>query len=421
MVVRPFYPQGNKERDKTEINVWLERLGSDETRASYGRWLNRFLEFTGATAEETLAWKIEKIEDEMLAFKTNLTKAGLAGNSIIQAWTALKRWFDDNRLKIGVKLKDVDTSRTYLDYIPVKDDIRRLLYKCSLRYKVAASLIAFSGLRPIDVLNLQYQNIKASYERNDTILTITLKQRKTKQWYFTFLGPQGVTYLRDLLEDRRKKGEVFTDETYIVSKDGSKMNEITMKKGLKHAIIRSVGRHPTGEPFRFFRSYGLRKYFRFTTRKLGEDTAEFLMGHVKGQKSLTAIYAGLRDLDPRAIDEIKKEYAKILPDLETELSEESISSELETLRRRVAEMERFNKTFMNLEPSDIDRLMKHAEKPLRSEEARPPSEGVVAYRAAPKQRIILEEELEAHINNGWIFKAALNNGSGKMIVEMAGA
>ena len=415
-----------------QVNVWLNRLRTESTREAYGRWLNIFTEFAGVSSEETLEWDAVKAEDMMLAFKDHLLNEGLSGNSVKQAWSAVKRWFDDNRIKVAVKCKDLDTSKTYLDYIPTKDDIRQVLYECPLKYKIAVSLIAFSGMRPIDVQNLQYENIKASYERNDPILTLVLKQRKTNEWYFTFLGPQGTKYIRDLLTQRAKDGETITDKTYIVSDDGSQILEPTFKWFLKEAIKRSTSRNPTGESFRHFRSYGFRKYFRRVARKLGEDTAEFLMGHIKGIKSLSAVYVGLKDLDPRVMEEIKKDYAKLLPELETELSEESVSSELDILRRRVQEMERFNRTFMGWDPSTIEKFQRFVEHEQRQEMVldledirRQEIEEQDAYeyskklRKRPVQKVILESELEDYINKGWIYVNSLNNGSGKCIIESA--
>ena len=41
----------------------------------------------------------------------------------------------------------------------------------------------------------------------------------------------------------------------------------------------------------------------------------------------------------------------------------------------------------------------------------------LSRRIFPEQKVIHERELESYMVNEWLFKAALNNGSGKVIVE----
>ena len=62
--------------------------------------------------------------------------------------------------------------------------------------------------------------------------------------------PQGTGYIRQLLEKCKRRGEQIKPETFIVSDNGEKTEPKALKRALKLAIQRSVGRHPTGEPFR---------------------------------------------------------------------------------------------------------------------------------------------------------------------------
>ena len=255
-------------------------------------------------------------------------------------------------------MRGIRKAKTYLDYIPSREDIKCLLNSVGLKLKVAVSLMAFSGLRLVDVCNLRYSNIQRSFEAGEEVLTIVLRQRKTGEWYFTFLGPQGTGYIRQLLERRKRKGEQIKPETFIVSDNGEKTEPKALKRALKLAIKRSVGRHPTGEPFRVFRPYGLRKYFRRQIRGLGSDVAEFLMGHASGTRALSAVYSGLADLDQKVIDDLKRQYISVLPDLETELSQTTVANEISELKARLTRMEDFMRQWLNLNPEDLAYLMR---------------------------------------------------------------
>lgn len=319
----------------------MKTYSSKETRRRYEFAFYQFLKFHNIKAEDTLDWSVIEAEDHLIDWKTHLVESGKAGSSIKVAFTVIKQWYRFNRIRVDVQCKNVSTTRTYLDYLPTRDDVQRLLDTAKLHHRVVIALIAFAGLRPVDVASLQYKHIKASFEAGDEVLTIIKKQSKTKQWYPTFLGFQGTRYLRSYLEERKSKGEVIEDSTHIIiSRKDNKAVPVTVHgvtAAVRRAIQRTVGEHPTGEPFRLFRPYGLRKYFRRTVGKLGESTAEYLMGHKKGYESLSATYSGLRDLDPKAINDLKQQYIGILPELETEITDT-------TLRVQIKDMEEIQKT-----------------------------------------------------------------------------
>lgn len=318
----------------------------------------RFAHHFGVEPEETLSWSLEEAEERLDQFKYHLLSEGLSGGSVITVFTGIKRWFKDNKIRVEVDLRDMDTGRTYLDYIPSREDVQHLLDDAKLHHMVAVALMAFSGLRPVDVVNLRYENIKASYERGDDVLTIVIKQRKTRDWYFTFLGPQGLRYLRELLN---RRDTVYDDMPILGEKS---ITPGGLCKALSRLIHRVKGRHPTGESFRRFRPYGLRKYFRRSISSLGESVAEFLMGHREGVESLVATYSGLRDMDEAAIQQLKKQYIELLPVLETEITDVTLRAQLE---KKEQEKKRLAEDFRGIREElddirDFIRMMRDREK-----------------------------------------------------------
>lgn len=312
------------------VERWLNTYGPSSTRERYSTAITKFCAFCKATPEETLTWTLDKIEDRMIDWVTVQREADYAGSTITTEFAGVKRWFLFNRKRIVVECRNIPTTRKSLDYIPSRDDVQTLLDAAILKHRVAIALFAFAGLRPVDQSELVYENIKASLEAGDEVLTIVKQHRKTRQWYVTFLGPQGTGYLKRLLELRRKHGEKITDKTPILRSVRSK-NSIqadSISKAIERTIKITLGKHPTREGFRRFRPYGLRKYFRRTVDKLGEAVAEYLMGHRQGLEGMPATYGGLRDLDPMAIAMLKRDYISILHELETEIRDPALREEL---------------------------------------------------------------------------------------------
>lgn len=322
-----------------KFDTWLSRLRTRNTRECYAIYVKKFFGFHKVTPQESLAWDSITAEDRLEDFKHHMLEEGYAGKTVSLAWIATKRWFEDHRIPILKKLRDVSTEKTYVDYIPTKPDLQKMLDDSILRYKLAICLMAHAGLRPVDVAELQYQHVKSSVEKNDMITTIIKKHRKTRQWYFSFLGQQGTRLLVQQIELHKKRG-LLNDDCFIVSKEGTMMRPATIGDGIREIIYRTVGKSPTGEPFRKFRPYGLRKYFRRALSALDESVAEFLMGHYQGLRSLTATYSGLRDMDPVAIETLKQQYISVLPELETEVTDESIKAQLAELKEKEGDLEK---------------------------------------------------------------------------------
>jgi len=81
------------------------------------------------------------------------------------------------------------------------------------------------------------------------------------------------------------------------------------------------------------------------------------MGHASGTRALSAVYSGLADLDQKVIDDLKRQYISVLPDLETELSQTTVANEIGELKARLKRMEDFMRQWLNLTPEDLAYLM----------------------------------------------------------------
>lgn len=322
------------------MDRWLRSIRREGTKRIYQDALNTFSKHVHQNPADLLQHSEEELEDMLQDWKVAMLDKGLAGSTVKVRVVAVVQFLKFHRKQIRSMVRDVKTTRTYLDYIPTRADIQALLDAAKLHHKIIVALMAFSGLRPVDVSQLQYMHVKRDLERGEEVLTITKRHQKTDEWYFTFLAPQGTRYLRTWLDARREKGEKITSESYIVTRWDEQPLAISSVRHAVHRLIRlTVGPNPSGEPFRAFRPYGLRKYFRRAIDKIGGAEAEFLMGHQSGLVSLEATYSGLRDMDPQAIATLKKKYISVLPELETEVTDITLKAQLEEKEKRLKTFE----------------------------------------------------------------------------------
>lgn len=310
-------------KPSNKVKRWLDSYSSSNTRRNYGLALREFCKDYDVTPDQTLEWSEQEIENNLQDHINKLKKKSLAGSTVHIRLTALKMWFEFNRIDLPRRVirqlsKGLKTGRERMTYIPTQDEVRQVLEAVGLKHKVMVSLIAFAGLRPVDIASLQYKHIKGSIESDDAVLTILKKHQKTNEWYFSLLGHQGTKYLKDYLKKRAEKHGVIESKDFILlNSRGKPFKSAGIRRALETAITKSIGKNPKSE-IKTFIPYSFRKYFARAMTELGYEKREYLLGH---RLSGTQVYDGLRDQDEQTLEKLKMEYIYLLPKLETEINE----------------------------------------------------------------------------------------------------
>jgi len=351
-----------------ELEKYLTRIRANRsTYTVYKSVLTRFLKTTGMTAEEFLEFAREnKVEARHLieSFLIEELRQGKAPKYLTIVKSIITGFLKYYDIYVKVELRTIKNVRTNLDYIPSTEEVYYLVRKAhKSQIKAATVLIAFAGMRPIDVVKLRFENImediaydqdRQMYKPKRIPMKIIVRQSKTGQFYVTFLGPRGAEILcHHLTELSRKLGRPLKpgDELFQWVSVKSLLKEITR-------LIELSGLRRKG--LKRFRPYSLRKYFRRAAMKLGEDVAEFMMGHVKGLTSLSAVYSGLSDFDEQAIEKLRQDYAKIVPELEGTSVSTVVPEELRKLEQRVRFLENVLGVLTKLHPEDLEKVIRYA-------------------------------------------------------------
>ncbi len=229
------------------VDRFLRRYEGKGSLITYRASINRFLKFTNISVDEIVSLAKSdpaKVEEMLEDFKYKLKSEGLAPKSINVYLAAIKSFLKMNRVEVKVKLEKPVPQ--VFDYIPKPDEVKVLINRAPLPMKVAISLMAFSGMRQSDIVNLKFLNIKDEivfedgvYKASKIPLRIMLKQKKTGFWYVTFLGRMGTNLLVAYLNEvYNKTGKPRLDEEFIKRLD--KM----IKRGVREKWdAESRGRH----------------------------------------------------------------------------------------------------------------------------------------------------------------------------------
>lgn len=356
---------------------------------------------------------------EFADFVRDMESKGKAGSYIARFKKVILSWlkFNGIRLQLAVNISGENETPTIAnERVPSKEELARILRKATSRGRVIIALMAFSGLRPESLGNYEgtdglklgdIKELKLSDEIEFDKIPVTVMVRsrlsKARHQYFSFIGEEGATYIKEYLEERRKQGEELSYDSPLLQFDvrGIKKNAF-----LRTTLVTRDVRDAINGAGLKMRPYVLRAYFS-TALDIAESKGlishpwrQFIMGH-KGD--IEARYSTNKRLPPDMIEEMRESYKKCLKYLETRVTEPSESDAKLYLQQQLLlavgyrqdEIDR-----MNLAEMDNEAFQKL----LRDKVA-----GAMSGNGS-KQRLVPVDEIEKFLSEGYEFQAVLPNG-----------
>ena len=425
MTMQPKYQELLLDED---VRRWFENLKAKSvlTATVALRNLGHYCEINNTNPKEILKKATENEKEFRYSFADFVRKMeseGKAGSYIARFKKVILSWlkFNDIRLQLTVNIAGENETPTIAnERVPSKEELARILRKATSRGRVAIAIMAFSGLRPeslgdyegTDGLRLgDFKDLHISdeitFDKIPAMIMVKQKLSKARHQYFSFIGEEGATYIKEYLEERRNHGEELTYESPLLQFDvrGVKKNAF-----LRTTLVTRDVRDAIELAGLKMRPYVLRAYFS-TALDIAESKGlishpwrQFIMGH-KGD--IEARYSTNKRLPPDMIDEMRESYKKCLKYLETSASEVSEENARLYLQQQLLsavgykqdEIDRMDLADMNTE--DFQRLL------------RDKVTGAMASNGS-KQRLVPVNEIEKLLNEGYEFQAVLPNGKAIM-------
>ena len=427
MTMQPKYRELLLDED---VRRWFENLRAKSvlTATVALRNLGHYCELTETTPKEILNRARINEKDfryEFTDFVRKMEKEGKAGSYIARFKKVILSWlkFNGISLQLTVNISGENETPTIVnERVPSKEELARILRKATSRGRVAIAIMAFSGLRPeslgdyegTDGLRLgDLKELKLSDEIQFDKIPVTVmvksKLSKARHQYFSFIGEEGATYIKEYLEERRKQGEELTYESPLLQFD---VRGVRKNAFLRTTLVTRDIREAIELAGLKMRPYVLRAYFS-TALDIAESKGlishpwrQFIMGH-KGD--IEARYSTNKRLPPDMIEEMRESYKKCLKYMETRVSEVSEDNArlylqqqlLSAVGYRQDEIDKMNLADLNTE--DFQKL-------LRDRVA-----GAMASNGS-KQKLVPMNEIEKLLGEGYEFQAVLPNG--KAIMKM---
>jgi integrase len=302
--------------------------GSKHTLYQYVFGIHRFCSWMRNSPDELIRTSMAnknavnryvlKIDD----FIGDLQAENLAPGTINNHVKGVKALFRVNGIGLTLPYR-VPKNIRFPDRSPTPEELSRMIDIAGLREKVIVSLLALSGVRIGTLAKLQYHHVKQDLENGLMPVHMHIEAEITKGKYHdydTFIGSEGVEYLKaylkarrlgnERLESGRKRGmppEGIVDSSPLIRNEHKTTVEtisLSMVHYVVHGLYLRAGLIGKCSKARYdLRAHSIRKYFRTQLGAISTiptDYIEYMMGHtistyndikMKGVEFLRNLYA----------------------------------------------------------------------------------------------------------------------------------
>ncbi len=416
--------------ENKKVERWYSNLKarSQVTSDIYIRNFGLWLEYLDKDPESIISFAKDDFEN----FKGSvsdiirvLENKGTMGSSISTSFKAVISFLKFNNvfIKLGINIKNENRNlKAEKEVIPGKGDLAKILRMATLRERVSISLMAFSGLRPEDLGNidgsdglvisdipdLKINNGKITYDHVPVQINIRPELSKIRLAYFTFLGPEGSEYLKEYLESRIASGERLKKDTSVILP----IEKQSLEKKNRFLLTTLLLRRIKGTIIKAgyaWRPYIFRIYFGTYLDSaeakgfISHPWRQFIMGH-KGEIEETytkregKIEEG-RDQYSKCLDYIETaEHGKSQGDIKKSLMVELLSLVLGYSQDKIDQLD-----LDNMSNEEFQNLIK---------------KGLLGNITGngTRQRIVSEGEIEHYMNQGYEVFTTLP--SGKIVMKL---
>jgi len=442
--------------DDEDYRRWHRNLarGSQATADDYRRKLARFLHDVGHTPASyaKLTGKecynlLSDYIDDLMAKPSAQTGRPVAGSGCAIIKKAVVSWLAWNEVKLAKNLKIANVGhrpRLRGIQVPVQADLGAVLRAADARSRAGLALIAMSGvreqvmgdyrgeegLRIRHLRDAEIQDGRVVFQRTPCRVMVPETLSKTDHAWFTFLGPEGCSYLEAYFRKRAQRGERLTPDSAVIrsTRQGQEFMRTPSIYRLLRTPMQAAG--VKAMPY-IWRSYFDTRAMLAESKGLVRDYRQFFMGHAG---DIEHAYTLHKDLGSEVIEAMRRGYEVALPFLETTPKAESkdpmlqltksllhaAGQDAQDLDEAALETTATNdlmallteKIAQRLQPKEPDTSAK-----LASEAPTPVPTSTAAPASGLRQMVVEAAKLPSLLAQGWLFRFPLADG--RAIVELA--
>lgn len=400
-----------------KVRTWYDEnaLGSKLTAEVNLRRLGLFCHVVKLTPAELVKMgraHPDRLRAVLIRYAKGLLGDGNLASYVAKTFVGVKSWLRFNRVPYDdfPGLKIIAGQSLSEERVPTQEELRRILSTYDARGRVIALFMAHAGVRP-GVLaatdgsdGLRLGDVKdldlgpePSLSKLPFHVVVPGRLSKTSVEYHTFGTPELADTLLAYLAERRARGEILTTTSPVVTVDPKGARTMLRRQAKTEFIAEAVMMRSIRDGLKAIlptcRTYVFRPYCstQMVAARVDRDVREAILGHSLG---VSGRYNLSKKLHPSMIEELRREYAKAVPYLESGRPKEDRSTVLETvvaalLKEKGVEEEKI---------ADV----------LGGKVAGEELERILGSRKAqPVERLVPKDGLSALLHQGWEFVSSV--------------
>ena len=254
---------------------------SENTKKTYLKGISKFVEYKQIQNLDSFVEEVKQKQNQneiVKDFAIYLASKSLAPKSVAAWISSLKKFFNANGLKVDIEIP-MKIFNIHEDFLPSKEDLRKILSEVDLRLKVIITMLASSGMRIGELYNLTFGDIDFSKE----IPTIRIKgsEAKERKSRITFISKESRNFLEEYLNRRKSLGEDLNENSPVIAReDGKKMSYQNLQY-LLEGVFKKYGKK-MGKRYALH-AHCLRKWFKTQLISAGVPApiVDRLTGHAR--------------------------------------------------------------------------------------------------------------------------------------------
>lgn len=407
------------------------RVRSEKTRRNLLSFLYALCRFSGKNPDELVRLSVDEASKIVQSFVDDLAGKGRSVRYVNVALAYIKTFFRVNDFENDREIKveryfQPSRYRKRPEYVPTPEEIERMAYAAgSKRNKALILMLYTTGLRVSTLRALRVGDVIEELKKGLSVIKIEVHPKmkniipeacKGGIPYYTFASAEAVEALKEYLDERlRRYGRLDNEEPLFCSDTTNMPIVVRVKtpiipKSVQQIVKKAARRAGIGR-WKDLTPHCLRKAFESALRNNGLDVKdqEFLMGHIlpgsqdayydhSKAEDLRMKYAKIRFFKKAEIDKLEmvKAFAKTL-------GIENIEVKIQRVKEEQPEID---------EMEALGKIMREelGLKPLKTRNANPKNEYENCHEKPYKSKIIEEEQLIQHVEEGWEVVKELRNG-----------
>jgi len=222
-------------RNHRSVDGWLtdvmaERTGSRRTEAMYLYYLHGFMEWADrnvradVTPDDIVDMAVNKLRADIMSdwaerttkrWFNSMCGGGLARTTAKSRYGAIRSFFRCNRIKFMGRTPAATVRTRYI--IPEKEKLQKMWKIAKLFIRVRVGLLNDTGLRPRDVVNLEYGMIRDSFEKGEEYIYIESVSEKEDLPFAVCLTGPTTRLMRAYFEFRAREGEAVKSDSPLIT------------------------------------------------------------------------------------------------------------------------------------------------------------------------------------------------------------